>query len=187
MVCIMPLADGQKIPSESLKSLTGQDVEIALMPVTRPRDHFTFPGMPQVFVKKIRTDRKSIGECRNILREIASGFEDKYVLHVDSDVVFSSEHDVSDMIRFLDENPRVAYVGLNTKNAEIKIESVHIPMACLLIRTEILLQVTFHNGKYFRKCNCLMFGQDVRKLPHPDGGFWTSRYLDHRRLKEIHR
>jgi len=188
IVCMMPFADGYKLHSESFRSIAQQTIDVHLMPITRPKDHFTFGKMPQVFVKKIRTERKGISTCRNILRELALELEDEFILHVDTDVVLASDHDVEDMLQFMEENPRVAVLGLNTKNFEVKkLDPPHIPMACLMFRRGILGQIIFHNSKYFRKCNCQMLCQDVRKIDHPDGGKWEVRYLDDRHLKEIGR
>ncbi len=186
---MMPFADGYKLQAESLRSFAEQTVPIHLMPLSRPKEHFTFKGMAQVFVRKIRTERKGISTCRNLLREQALQLSDEFVLHVDTDVVFSTEHDVEDMLIFMKKNPRIGVLGLNTKDfvTVTGFYPKHIPMACLLFRREILEKITFHNGKYFRKCNCSMMCRDVRDLEHPDGGKWEVRYLDGRKLKEINR
>jgi hypothetical protein len=183
---MMPLGDGQTIDPKVLDSIAMQSVVIQLMPLSRPIEHFEFKGMDDVFKKKIRTNRKSISTTRNALKALAVTKAQKYILHIDSDVVFTSNHDVEDMIRFLDTNPKVGVVGLNTKDIELKtLAASHVSMACLLFRKEILLNYEFHNGKYQRDCNCQMLTNDLRKIPHPDGGFWEIQYLDNRKLYEV--
>lgn len=188
IICMMPMGDGQAIHPEVMRSISNQTVPVHLMPLSRPVEHFDYNGMDPVFLKKIRTNRKSISISRNTVKTLAVEKSQKYVLHLDSDVVFTSNHDVEDMVKFLDENPRVAVVGLNTKNMNIgNPHSHHVSMACLLFRKEILQTYSFHNGKYDRDCNCQMLTNDIRKIPHPDGQFWEIRYLDNRRLYEVER
>lgn len=188
IICMMPIGDGQTIHPEVLKGIARQSVPVHLMPLSRPIEHFDYNGMDPVFLKKIRTNRKSISINRNLVKTLAIERSEKYVLHLDSDVVFTSDHDVKDMVRFLDENPRVGVIGLNTKNMKMdKLDLSHISMACLLFRKEILQKYTFHNGKYDRDCNCQMLTNDIRELSHPGGKFWEIRYLDDRQLYEVER
>lgn len=188
IICMMPLGDGQTIHSEVLKAIGNQTIPIHLMSLSRPIEHFDYNGMDPVFLKKIRTNRKSISITRNLVKSLAVEKSDKYVLHLDSDVVFTSNHDVEDMVKFLDENPKVAIVGLNTKNMKMnKLDLSHVSMACLLFRKEILNSYIFHNGKYDRDCNCQMLTNDIRKLQFQNDDFWEIRYLDYRQLYEIDR
>ncbi len=190
LICMVPMGDGQTIPQIVLNSIHIQTIPILLMPLTRPVEHFEFNGMPEVFKKKIRTNRKSITKTRNIIKQLAveNSPNQKYIMHMDSDVVLTSNHDVEDMVKFLDANPRVAVVGLNTKSMTVrKLAAHHVSMACLLFRKEILENYNFHNGKYDRDCNCQMLTNEIRQIPHPTGGFWEIQYLDNRKLYEVDR
>ena len=190
LVCMIPMGDGQTIPQVVLNSIYIQTVPILLMPLTRPIEHFEFEGMDDVFKKKIRTNRRSITNTRNTIKKLAveKSPAQKYIMHMDSDVVLTSNHDAEDMVKFLDSNPNVAVVGLNTKSMTVrKLAAHHVSMACLLFRKEILDGYTFHNGKYNRDCNCQMLTNEIRKIVHPDGGFWEIQYLDNRKLYEVDR
>jgi len=189
MICLIPLADGQMIDHEVLKGLCDQTIKISIISISRPEDHYYFPTAPKDFLKLVRPNRKSITETRNLLKDHALKRNDDFFLYLDSDVVLTSKHDIEDLLIFIKTHHKIGVVGLNTKQIDLKnIEKPdHIPMACLLFRKDVLKDYIFHNGKHKKSCNCKMLVKDIRKMPHPEGGFWEIRYLDYRKLREIPR
>ena len=151
---LIPLADGERLHHEVLSALLAQDVICHVLPISRPRSDSA-------------KGRKSQTECRNLLRVRAAG---RYALMMDSDVVLSRPTDVSEMARYLDENPVYGAVGLRTKRHVTS----HVIISCVCVRSEILRATPFHNDN--DRCNCIGFTNAI-----------TTCYLDDRILQEIDR
>lgn len=163
MNILMPLADGEYIDRRTLSSIVDQISVCKLVPITRPKNK--------------RSRRISEAECRNELIKYASY---PYTFYLDSDAYFTSPNDVSDCIKFLDNNQHFDAVALDTKclGSIKKQEKRFVVIAAMCVRTSILKSITFRptieNNK--ERCLCVAFNKDTKII-----------YLDNRRLGEINR
>jgi len=190
VLVIMPQKDGSIIDHDVGRLLFNQrGVTINFMTITRLPEYYDFSDvvakMPSEsavrMLKGMRPDRKGITAVRNLLADKLKERPEKYVLHLDYDVRFSSDHDVRDMVEFLEYHPEHAGVALNTKNMQIRPSAalLHIPLACMLLRREDLDGYHFSNGEDNRHCNCLVLFRDFKSQGK------SIVYLDDRQLSEV--
>lgn len=161
---LIPAADGHALAWETIQSIAMQSSPCNVVILSRPRAHSSDAGLI----------RASEAGNRNLLKQYAS---DPFVFYCDSDVVFTSNSDVSDSIKFLIENPDWDAVALNTKesqNINMAMDLKHVPIACVCIRTSALREYTF-TGNH-DECCCIDFNKKLK-----------IRYLDDRKLIEVKR
>lgn len=168
--CYIPMYDGLALNNLVLMGLSIQNVQIGIIPVTRPRIiKSNVPG---------RRDRPSITKSRNAILDCVEKIEDEFFMHLDSDVVLTGENDVYDMISFLIKNEEYAAVALNTKRPGMHVCKKHVALACQVIRRECVKGYRFHNGDH-NGCNCITFARDMAERGY------KINYLDGRLEFEI--
>jgi hypothetical protein len=172
----MTLGDGQFIDSKVLYGISIQTIPIKLFIITRPIDFYD----DEDALKGL----KSMTISRNIAKEkVVSNYTENYVLMLDSDVVLNYKKIVETMINFLDKNPKVGACAINTKNYLFNFDDAeknHLNTACMLIRTNILKQLTFRNTDH-NVCNCAYLTKDIYNLGY------ECKYIRDIRVFEIER
>jgi len=164
MNILIPLADGHPIPKAVMAGICAQAGDNKVYVISRPEPDPT---------KNYPHDRH-MAQCENmnLLKKYASF---PYTLYMDRDVVFTSDHDLSDMASWLDAHEDYDAIALNTKNInclEYKEKNRHVIIACMCIRQLSLDKYTFvSNGN---ECPCLDLNRRLR-----------IKYLDSRKLHEV--
>lgn len=156
---LIPLAPGTDPHQDTLAAIASQSVPCKVVtrcePFIRTRD-------------RLGDMRRHLCANRNALIKDASC---PYTVYLNHDVVFSSSHDVADMMQFLDANNDYDAVALDTKGIDIaKYErNRHVVEACVMIRATSLVGYTWTADAHH--CPCINFNAMFR-----------VRYLDDRRL-----
>ena len=156
------MADGHALNRETMSSICMQDIDCAIVPISRPINHVS--------------KRISEALCRNELKKYMST---PYSFYMDSDVVLTSERDISDCIEFLENNTAVDAVALDTKHINVEKQAKKwVVIAAMCIRSEVLENITFRptytDGREL--CCCIAINNDI-----------NIEYLDNRKLSEIER
>lgn len=157
MRILIPMADGYPLCDATIKSIARQTVPCDIYTVSRPKPHASDLGLI----------RNSEAANRNLLKKYATP---SYVFYMDPDVVFTSDHDVEDCMKFLDESVSYDAVALDTKGGL----HPHVCIACFCVRESSLKGYVF-TGDHDHCC-CLDLNKKMK-----------IKYLDSRLLKEIDR
>lgn len=160
MNILIPIEDGRVLCSEIIQSIAMQSVKCNVVVISRP---------------KADNKRNSEAECRNLLKKYRS---EPYTIMLDSDVVFTGERDIEDLISGLEKRPDLDALAFDTKALGDKgiqkhQREKHVVIACVAVRSEVLDRITFRQLDE-NNCLCLAFNQDVK-----------IEYLDHRQLREV--
>ncbi len=127
----------------------------------------------------VNSENKDISD-REWLRQKALNLapNDKYFLLLNSDVVFETEKDVQELIDYLDKYKNYGAIAYDTRNRDEK-ALIHVDIACMLIRREVLEKVVFHKDPKRLTCTCDFLCDDIKVLGYKVG------YLLTHRLKEL--
>lgn len=154
----MPLLDGHLIHQDVLGGLAMQSHPCELLCISRPKEKNMVLG-------QLNT--------RNLLRQYA---QEPYVMYMDSDVVLTSENDVSDLVGGM-KSRCCDILALNSKGVDVEaVKKInHIPISCTMWKFGALQKYAwmFSNP---RRCIC----QDVNDA-------LNIEFLDNRKLKEVAR
>jgi hypothetical protein len=154
---LVPLADGRKLSSNTIKSIAMQTNECNIIAISRPE------GGRDGFLQ---------AQCynMNLLKKYAS---EPYTFYMDNDVILSSPIDIACCMGFLIHNEEFDAVALDTKGGNIRKREAmgHVVTAAFMVRSSFLQNYTFcTDGTH---CQCIDFNKKAK-----------ITYLDDRRLKE---
>lgn len=166
-----PKADHEALHPEVLGGLLLQkDVKWSWVVLSRPK--------PEKPIGDGKTVEDAVSDNKNLLRTFSNN---EYILWLDSDVVLTSDHDLFDLRKALDEHPEIDGFALDTKDVNVvqRIERKgHVVCACVMVRKITALNTIWnarqHDGS--PGCACLGYNKALK-----------LRYLDNRKLKEVER
>lgn len=150
---LIPMAIGHKLRSKTIASIAAQTVPCSIVPVTGPHS---------------LNKRKEEATCRNALRDLVK-MDDGVSLLLDSDIEFSTERDVEDMIAYLESRPDLDGVSIDHKGLT---DMDHVSIGCCLIRNASLKKVDFTETP---ACCCIPANKAL-KLEYLPGRRVTERY-----------
>lgn len=172
MKALIPLKDGHEISTEVLRGLAGQSISLQPVFVSRPQRD----DDPS---RSLQKGQLSITECRNLLRDLAlqNWPGDEYFLMMNRDVILRSDT-VQSMLNFLSSNKEYGALCCWTRKPPMRNikDSLHVDIACMLIRASSLSSIHFHNEC---GCNCAGLCIDFIKLG------LKIEYLEDLILKEV--
>lgn len=159
---LIPAADGHALRSETVRSIAMQSIPCDVVVISRS----------QVDACHYRRE-EAIN--RNLLRRFSSS---PYAVMMDTRKAFTSDHDVADMVAFLDAYPEWDAVALDTKGINIrKAEAAgHVDIGCMCVRTEKLQGFEWRIDRDQHECCCKDVNEKLK-----------IRYLDDRKLIEFSR
>lgn len=162
MTILIPLGPGMEPHPKTLASIEEQTIPCEVLKHTSP---MVETG------ERLRDKRSNEMVNRNALLPKAST---PYAAYVDSDVVFSSPHDIEDCCKFLDAHPDIDAVALDTKGQDVRRQEKynHVVVACMVIRTAVWAGYTW--VAFWSQCGCIDANKKFRIC-----------YLDNRQLKEV--
>lgn len=104
----------------------------------------------------------SINRSRRALQELAGHLSERYFLLLDSDVIISDSSTLTRMMDYLDQNPQVGAVSVNTK-AEKGLLG-HVLASCCMIRSEIYRKIDYVTSPGICQCSLIAMLTDLRYL-----------------------
>lgn len=165
MNILMPLTKGRFIHSDVIAGIAMQTIQCNVFA------HCSEKEFPTVYGR----NRGHEAENRNVLKQYACN---SYTMLMNMDIILTSNHDVEDLIKGLDTMPDIEALALDTKGlCEKGIEkherNGHVVMACMIIRSDVLKNITFRQLDD-RSCLCKALNIDCK-----------IKYLDGRHLGEV--
>lgn len=152
---LVPLADGQHIPSQVIRSWLAQTVDLAIRPFTRP-------GATGC--------KYSEGKCRTELLDASAGLQKSVVSGVaamfDRDVVLTCQNAVRLAHDLICADDRLGAVHIRFKP---NLTEAHFDIGCVLFRIAAVRGIVFTSET---TCHCHAFSEHIRKLG------MTQCYLD---------
>lgn len=186
IVVITPIEEDKKLDPRVEDSIKNQNVNVV---------HKLIPNkVESMMLSDFRKDLKNSDKDR-VLRGWKSqtkaredgrrwaleNYDHPYFLFLNSYVIFSTDHDIEDMMNFLDKNEEYGATGLSVHGQlnEYLAERISVvDIACMLIRRYVLERVSI---KVNKTDNSVHLGHDMRRLSK----YKKSKYLDTRRLIDI--
>lgn len=153
MICLMPLKLGQKLDSRVLAGIVNQTVSIELF-VSTNKPIINAPNREY-----------SINYNRHELQQfVPTDCTDNYIMLMDSDVVIEDTDAIEKLVSYLDNNPEINCVSIDTKNIGIDIN--HVLCACSLIRRSCYKTIDYLMFPHI--CQCLVIKQMFGNICIPD-------------------
>ena len=117
-------------------------------------------------------------EDREWLRQkaLAEYPNDRYFLLLNSDVIFETEKDVQELVDYLDKTKEYGAIAYFTRRGK-NLAPEHVDIACMLIRKELLMQISFIQNPRMH-CTCNHIREQAKGLGYKVG------YIPDRRLKD---